>query len=219
MIHQASKRKFEIIGKWVEKGNKVLVLGCGEGELINYLQEKVGVSVYGLDIDEKKVFRAISKGLSVIQGDINIDLEDYPEKSFDFIIAHDIIQIMNKPDEIIRKLLKLANNVIISFPNFAFINIRLRILFSGRMPKTKILPYEWYDTPNIHLFTIKDFKIFCKSENIRIIGEHYTGFGKKTIPSWLIPNFFAEFSYFKLIKISQAADKHICIHKVKKLQV
>ena len=191
-------KKFEIIGKWIKHGSRVLVLGCGEGDLINYLQEKAGARVFGLDIDEKKVFGAISKGLSVIQGDINRDLDDYPEKSFDYIIAHDIIQIMDKPDEIIRKLLKLSDNVIISFPNFAYINIRLGILFSGRMPKTSVLPYEWYDTPNIHLFTIKDFKIFCRKENIKIAGEHYTGLGKKTIPACVKPNLLAEFSYFRL---------------------
>ena len=191
-------KKFEIIGKWIKHGSRVLVLGCGEGDLINYLQEKAGARVFGLDIDEKKVFGAISKGLSVIQGDINRDLDDYPEKSFDYIIAHDIIQIMDKPDEIIKKLLKLSDNVIISFPNFAYINIRLGILFSGRMPKTSVLPYEWYDTPNIHLFTIKDFKIFCRKENIKIAGEHYTGLGKKTIPACMIPNLLAEFSYFRL---------------------
>ncbi len=191
-------KKFEIIGKWIEYDSRVLVLGCGEGELIDYLQEKAEAKVYGLDVDEKKVYGAISKGLSVIQGDINCDLDDYPEKSFDFIIAHDIIQIMDKPDEIIRKLLKLSDNVIISFPNFAYINIRLRILFSGRMPKTSVLPYEWYDTPNIHLFTIKDFKIFCRKENIKITGEHFTGLGKKTIPACMIPNLLAEFSYFRL---------------------
>lgn len=191
-------KKFEIIGKWIKYGSRVLVLGCGEGDLINYLQEKAGARVFGLDIDEKKVFGAISKGLSVIQGDINRDLDDYPEKSFDYIIAHDIIQIMDKPDEIIRKLLELSDNVIISFPNFAYINIRLGILFSGRMPKTSVLPYEWYDTPNIHLFTIKDFKIFCRKENIKITGEHFTGLGKKTIPACMIPNLLAEFSYFRL---------------------
>jgi len=191
-------KKFEIIGKWIKHGSRVLVLGCGEGDLINYLQEKAGARVFGLDIDEKKVFGAISKGLSVIQGDINRDLDDYPEKSFDYIIAHDIIQIMDKPDEIIKKLLKLSDNVIISFPNFAYINIRLGILFSGRMPKTSVLPYEWYDTPNIHLFTIKDFKIFCHKENIKIAGEHYTGLGKKTIPACVKPNLLAEFSYFRL---------------------
>jgi methionine biosynthesis protein MetW len=191
-------KKFEVIGKWIKHGSKVLVLGCGEGELINYLQKKSDARVFGLDIDEKKVFEAISKGLSVIQGDINCDLDDYSEKSFDHIIAHDIIQIMDKPDEIIRKLLKLSDNVIISFPNFAYIKIRLGVLFSGRMPKTSVLPYEWYDTPNIHLFTIRDFKVFCRNENIKITGEHYTGIGKKTIPVCMIPNLLAEFSYFRL---------------------
>lgn len=198
MTSQVKIKKFEIIEKWIKPGSKVLVLGCGEGELIEHLRQKIGGEVYGLDMDEKKVFSAISRGLSVIQGDINTDLEDYPPKFFDFVVAHDIIQVMDKPDEIIRKLLTLSNSVIISFPNFAYINIRLRILFSGRMPKTSILPYEWYDTPNIHLFTVKDFKIFCRKEKIKIVSEHFTGFGKKTVPACLLPNLLAEFSYFGL---------------------
>ncbi len=154
-------KKLDVLKNWVKEGSKTLVLGCGNGEILNILINEKKVKGFGIDIDEEKVFQAISHGLSVIQGDINTELSDYPEKSFDYVVAHDIIQIMNKPNQTIKQCLKIGNKVIVSFPNFAYLKIRLTILLSGRMPKTKILPYEWYDTPNIHLFTIKDFKEFC----------------------------------------------------------
>ena len=107
---------------------------------------------------------------------------------------------MTKPDITIKQILGLSDKVIISFPNFAYIKIRLGILFTGRMPKTKILPYEWYGSPNIHLFTIKDFKEFCKKEKITIIDECYTGLNKKSIPKIFFSNLFSEFAYFLLKK-------------------
>jgi methionine biosynthesis protein MetW len=193
-------KKLGIINNWVKEGSKVLFLGCGSGEIIKALHSTNKIKGFGIDIDGKKVCEAISSGLSVAQGDINKDLMDYPKKSFDYIIAHDIIQIMEKPAVTIRQILELSDKVIISFPNFAFINIRLGILFRGRMPKTRILPYEWYDTPNIHLFTIKDFKDFCWKEKIKILDENFTGFGKRAVPKVLLPNLFSEFAYFLLKK-------------------
>jgi len=189
-------KSFEIIGNWVEEESKILVLGCGNGELLKELQIRKKAKGSGIDIDEKKVFEAISNGLSVIQGDINDELSDYPKKFFNYVIAHDVIQIMNKPDLIIKQIVELGDKVIISFPNFAYFMIRFSILFSGRMPKTEIIPYEWYDTPNIHLFTIKDFREFCRKEHLNILDEYYTGFSKRAIPKLLRPNFLAEFAYF-----------------------
>jgi len=193
-------KRLGIIQNWVAEGSKILFLGCGSGEIIKSLQESNKIRGFGIDIDESKVYEAISRGMSVSQGDINSDLTDYPRKSFDYVIAHDIIQIMTKPAVIIKQVLELSDKIIISFPNFAYIKIRFGILFSGKMPKTKILPYEWYDTPNIHLFTIKDFTEFCKNQDIKIIDKNFTGFNKKSIPQFLMPNLFAEFAYFLLSK-------------------
>lgn len=191
-------RRFEIINNWIDKNSKVLILGCGNGDFLVELNSTRKTKSQGIDIDSEKVYEAISRGLSVIQGDINTDLADYPENSFDYIIAHDVIQIMEKPDRVIKQIIRLGRNVIISFPNFAYLPIRLTIFFSGRMPKTKVLPYEWFDTPNIHLFTIKDFKDFCKKENIIIHRQHYTGVGKRNIPCCASPNLFSEFAYFMI---------------------
>ncbi len=189
-------KKTDFISNWVNKGSRVLVLGCGSGEILKELKKARNIIGSGIDIDEQRVYEAISEGLSVIQGDINTDLADWPRKSFDYVVAHDIVQIMNKPDIILKQMVGLGGRVIISFPNFAYSFIRLNILFSGRMPKTKILPYEWYDTPNIHLFTIKDFKEFCKKEGLLIHDQKFMGMGKHNIPKLLKPNFFAEFAYF-----------------------
>ena len=191
-------RRFEIINNWIDKNSKVLILGCGNGDFLVELNSTRKTKSQGIDIDSEKVYEAISRGLSVIQGDINTDLADYPENSFDYIIAHDVIQIMEKPDRVIKQIIRLGRNVIISFPNFAYLPIRLTIFFSGRMPKTKVLPYEWFDSPNIHLFTIKDFKDFCKKENIIIQRQHYTGVGKRNIPRCASPNLFSEFAYFMI---------------------
>lgn len=189
-------KKLGIIKDWIKEGSKILVLGSGEGEILKILGSEKKTHGFGIDIDEVKVCRAISNGLSVIQGDINSDLADYPKKSFDYVIAHDIIQIMNNPDKTLKKCLEIGNKVIVSFPNFAYIKIRFHIMVSGRMPKTKLLPYEWYNTPNIHLFTIKDFRELCAKEKIKIISERFSGFGKKEIPALFAPNIFAEFAYF-----------------------
>jgi len=193
-------RKIEIIDKWIEEGSKILVPGCGKGEIIKSLGHSKKTKGLGIDIDEAKVYEAITAGLSILQGDINNDLSDYPDKAFDYVIAHDIVQIMTRPDEVIRQMLRIGNKVIISFPNFAYAKIRFTILFSGRMPKTKLLPYEWYDTPNIHLFTIKDFMDFCRKEKINIEKQFFTGIAKKIIPQAAVPNFLAEFSYFLISK-------------------
>ncbi len=189
-------KKHKVISNWVKPYSKVLILGCGNGELLKFLQENNNVEAHGLDIDSEKVSEAISTGLSVIQGDINTDLIDYPDKSFDYIVAHDILQIMEKPDNVLKQIIRIADKSIISFPNFAYFLIRLSILFSGRMPKTKLLPYEWYDSPNIHLFTVKDFINFCSKQNFKIIDKFFTGLGRRKIPTYLLPNFFAEFAYF-----------------------
>jgi methionine biosynthesis protein MetW len=191
-------KKIKIISGLLEEGSRVLVLGCGNGQIIKDLKDLKKIKGFGLDIDEKKVYEAISNGVSVIQGDINSDLLDYPKKSFDYVIAHDVLQITKRPDMTLAQMLDVGKKAIISFPNFAYIKIRLNIFFKGKMPKSTILPYEWYETPNIHLFTASDFKELCIRKKIKIIEEIHSGLGKKNIPHFFAPNLLAEFSYFLL---------------------
>jgi methionine biosynthesis protein MetW len=193
-------KKIRIISSLLESKSRVLVLGCGNGQIIKDLKELKDIKGFGLDIDEKKVFEAISNGVSVIQGDINSDLLDYPEASFDYVIAHDVLQITKRPDKTLEQMLAIGKKAIVSFPNFAYFKIRLHIFFRGEMPKSGILPYEWYETPNIHLFTSNDFKSLCSKKNVKILKEIHSGIGKKDIPAFLCPNLFAEFSYFLLVR-------------------
>jgi methionine biosynthesis protein MetW len=130
-------KKLDAIKNWIKEGSKILVLGCGSGELLNVLIKENKVKGFGIDIDEKKVFQAISQGLSVIQGDFNTDLSDYPEKSFDYVVAHDVIQITNKPNQTLKQCLKIGNKVIVSFPNFAYLKIRLTRILKNFVQKKK----------------------------------------------------------------------------------
>ncbi len=185
--------------EWIENNSKVLVLGCGSGEIQQELISHRKASCFGLDISETKVLASISKGLSVIQGDINKDLDDYPPAFFDYVLADDILQLTHEPKKVIRDILTIGKKAIVSFPNFAYIKIRLSILFTGKMPKTEILPYDWYETPNIHLFTVKDFLQFCRDEKIHVLDYIYTvSQGKRTVN--FAPNLTSEFAYFLLEK-------------------
>jgi len=188
---------YRIIESWTRKGSRVLVLACGEGEIIKRLEAvKKDTVLQGIDIDEKKVAKAISSGLSVVQGDINKDIFDYQDKSFDLVIADDILQLTDYPDRVLLQLLKIGKKVMVSFPNFAYLKIRLTILLLGRMPKTDILPYDWYDTPNIHLFTVRDFKDFCIKNTIKILMSRFIG--AKGFNTRISPNLTAKFAYFLL---------------------
>ncbi|MGM0365501.1 MAG: methionine biosynthesis protein MetW [Actinomycetota bacterium] len=188
-----------VFSKWIDKNSRVLVLGCGSGEIQQELINTRKASCFGLDISEQKVLASISKGLSVIQGDINKDLNDYPPASFDYVLADDILQLTHEPKKVIRDILTIGKKAMVSFPNFAYIKIRLSILFTGKMPKTEILPYDWYETPNIHLFTVKDFHEFCQAENIKILDRVYTvSQGRKTVS--FAPNLTSEFAYFLIKK-------------------
>lgn len=188
-----------IFTKWIDSKSRVLVLGCGSGEIQQELINTKEANCFGLDISEKKVLASISKGLSVIQGDINKDLNDYPPSFFDFVLADDILQLTIEPKKVINHILTIGKKAMVSFPNFAYFKIRLSILFEGRMPRTKILPYSWYESPNIHLFTVKDFRDFCQAENIKILDHIYaTGRNKKAVN--FAPNLTAEFAYFLITR-------------------
>lgn len=157
------------IASWVEPGSKILDLGCGEGELLTYLQEKRSVLATGIEKDESKVAQCIEKGLSVLQGDINVEIQDYPDQSFDYVILSRTLQQVYAPDELIRSLLRVGKKGIVSFPNFSYWRVRLQLLSSGYAPVTKQLPYEWYDTPNIRVITLRDFMKFSRDVGFRIL--------------------------------------------------
>jgi len=161
----------QIIASWIKEGSKVLDLGCGEGDLLHMLKAEKGVSGTGIECNESKVARCIERGLSVLQGDINEEIQDYPDKSFDYVIVSQTLQQVYRPDELIHPLLRIGRGVIVSFPNFGHWRIGLQVLLSGYAPVTKQLPYQWYNTPNIRVITIRDFRKFSREVGFCILRE------------------------------------------------
>ena len=149
----------------------MLDLGCGNGDLLFYLKQDKQVRGTGIELSESKVARCIERGLTVLQGDFQEEVHDYPDLSFDFVILSQTLQQIMEPKELIPELLRIGKRVIVSFPNFGHWLIRMQILFTGHAPITDQLPYEWYDTPNIRVITIKDFKRFLRMTGVRLARE------------------------------------------------
>lgn len=161
----------QIVASWIEPGSKVLDLGCGEGDLLYYLKKHKQVDGAGIERVEAKVAKCIGKGLSVLQGDINKEILDYPDDTFDYVILSQTLQQVYEPDNLIQSLLRIGKKGIVSFPNFSHWGVRLQLLATGYAPITRQLPYEWYDTPNIRVITIKDFGKFSREVGFKILQE------------------------------------------------
>lgn len=169
---------YSVITENVESGSKVLDLGCGEGNLLKMLVEKKNCQGTGVDINQNNVIEAIQKGLSVVQGDIDKGLSEFVENEYDYVILNQTLQSTEKPDFVVEEMLRVGKKVVVSFPNFGYWRVRCYLFFKGKMPKSKMLPYAWYDTPNIHLLTVNDFFEFCKDRNIKITKQVYIKRGK-----------------------------------------
>ena len=162
------KQEFKIIADNIENNTRVLDVGCGDGVLIEYLKQEKNVDVRGLEISKDKVQICISKGLTVIEGNAEIDLKQFPNNSFDYVVLSQTLQAFLNPEIVINELLRVGKRAIVTIPNFGFWKVRLHLLFKGTMPVTKALPDEWYNTPNLHMCTIKDFVKFSKTMNFKI---------------------------------------------------
>jgi methionine biosynthesis protein MetW len=158
-----------LIESWIEYGSKVIGLGCGEGDLLYSLKTRKNVKERGIEQSEAGVSACIEKGLSVIQGDINTELDDYPDDCFDYVILSQTLQQVYQPAELIRSMLRIGRRAVVSFPNFGYWRIRMQLLMSGYVPVTEQLPYHWYNTPNIRVLTLKDFHRFSKEAGFRIL--------------------------------------------------
>lgn len=161
----------QVIASWIEPGSRVLDLGCGNGDLLAYLKKYKQVNGTGIEYAEEKVARCIERGLTVLQGDFRKEVCDYPEGRFDVIVLSQTLQQIQDPKELLIDLLWIGKRVIVSFPNFAHWSARLQILLTGMAPVTDQLPYEWYDTPNIRVISIKDFKRFLRMFGVRTVRE------------------------------------------------
>jgi methionine biosynthesis protein MetW len=167
----AIRYDLQVVAGWVPHGARVLGLGCGEGDLLAYLKRFKQVRCTGIEIDEGRVAACIEKGLSVLQGDINTEVLDYPDESFDVVILAQTLQQIYTPDQLIHQMLRIGKRCVVSFPNFSHWRVRLQLLTKGRAPVTKQLPYQWYDTPNIRVIALKDFRRFARQVGFRIFKE------------------------------------------------
>lgn len=161
------KNEFKIISNLLPPNSRVLDVGCGDGTLIEALIKK-NIDARGIELGEENVKKCILKGLSVIEGDAETELNQFPDKAFDFVILSQTLQAFYRPENVLEQLLRIGHRVIISIPNFGYWQIRAKLLFTGTMPITKSLPYSWYDTPNLHMCSIKDFYKFCEKKKIKI---------------------------------------------------
>jgi|TARA_B100000945_G_scaffold282471_1_gene250892 methionine biosynthesis protein MetW len=165
----ASIRKdWKLIETLIQENRKILDIGCGDGKLMEQLENNLNSITHGIELNRELALDAIARGFNVIHGDAENDLSQYSNRSFDYVILSQTLQAMMKPKEILSELLRIGSKAIVSFPNFGHWKIRFQLLISGRMPVTESLPYTWYDTPNIHFFTIKDFLKLCHDMNIVI---------------------------------------------------
>lgn len=165
----------KVIFEVIEKNSRVLDLGCGDGDLLSLLEKGKQVKGQGVEVDNKAIYKCIEKGLTVFHGDIDSGLVGYPDKSFDYVILNQTMQEAKKAELVLQEALRVGKKVIVGFPNFASLKARITIFFFGRTPITKSLPYRWYNTPNLHFLTIKDFKDFCWEKNITIEKVFYLG--------------------------------------------
>ena len=165
---------YSIILEIIEDNSRILDLGCGDGTLLKLLKQKKNIKAQGIEINQDEVIKCLSKGLSVIQGNIDEGLKQFQDKSYDYVILNQTLQSTLKPEFVIDEMLRVGKKCIVSFPNFAYWKVRLNYLLKGQMPKSKVLPFEWYNTPNIHLLTIKDFFEYANKHNFKILDGIYT---------------------------------------------
>lgn len=190
----------EHIAQLVEPGARVLDLGCGSGELLKWLQKTKQCYPQGVEISEECIRRCIEKGLPVYHGDLDEGLADFEDQAIDYVILTNVIQVLHKPDFLVREAARVGKKVIVSFPNFANWRARVQLALTGRMPRTKQLPYEWYNSPNIHLTTIKDFRDLARGEGLEVTRsvflKHTADGSYRAVSFW--PNLFAEQAIFLL---------------------
>ena len=193
------KNEFQVIAELIEKDKKVLDVGCGDGILMEFLKNNKNTNIRGLEISKSKVQECIAKGLTVIEGNAEKDLKQFPDKSFEYVVLSQTLQAFYNPDKVLKELLRIGKSVIVSIPNFGYWKVRTSLLFFGKMPVTKTLPNSWYNTPNLHMCSIKDLFHFCAEKNIEIkkaIGINGDKTSKIKKGNLEIKNFFSKLGIF-----------------------
>ena len=191
---------YSLITQIIEENSKVLDLGCGDGTLLKMLIDQKHIEGKGIEINQDSVINSIENGVCTIQGDIDEGLVQFSDKEYDYVVLNRTVQATEKPDFVIKEMLRVGKKVIVSFPNFGYWKVRLYLLLNGKMPVSKMLPFEWYNTPNIHLLTIRDFFEFAKKNNIKILKSIYVNHAQVRRDKLLrlMPNLLAEEAVFVL---------------------
>ena len=191
----------EVIKNWIDSGSKVLDLGCGNGEILNILSKELEATVLGVEINQNDINQCIQSGLNVIQQNIDEGLDNFGDESFDMVIMSQTIQVLKQPKQALEEVTRIGSRSIVTIPNFGYWSTRLSLLFSGKMPVTGSLPNNWYNTPNIHLCTIKDFEILCEQSGINILEKRFfNSNGGESVLAKVLPNIFAATAMYKISK-------------------
>lgn len=188
-----------LISQWIKPNSHILDLGCGDGFLLNHLSQERNISGYGLEIDAKNIVSCIKAGVNVIQTDLNAGLSEFDNQSFDYVIMTQTLQAIARPDLLIEEMLRVGKEGIVTFPNFGHWKTRVYLGLGGRMPITRSLPSQWYDTPNIHLCTIKDFERLCSRKKIQILRRAVVNVDhQQTLIIRSMPNLFGEIALYQI---------------------
>lgn len=197
--HDGLRDDLTLISNWITPGARVLDLGCGDGALLAYLQHTKQVSGYGLEIDPDNLIACVAAGVNVLQLDLDAGLEQFEDKSFDFVIMSSALQEVRRPDEMMDEMLRIGRESIVTFPNFGHWKPRLSLGLSGLMPVSGALPNRWYDTPNIHLCTVRDFEALCRLKRVEIVQRHVVNHAhRSTLGMRTFPNLLGEIALYQL---------------------
>ena len=191
----------DYIERWITNGSHVLDLGCGDGSLLALLRQRKQVTGYGMEIDTQNILACVRQGVDVIHQDLNEGLDDIDDQSFDTVIMTQSLQQTHKPDRIVEDMLRIGKQAIVTFPNFGHWTVRSYLALHGRMPVSENLPYTWYDTPNIHFFTFRDFEVLCRERNIKILER--TVVDRNHQANWkisLMPNLMGEIALYHITR-------------------
>lgn len=194
---QTERIDYRIILTLVEPKTRVLDMGCGDGELLYLLNKNLETRSQGIEIDHDQIMQCVERGINVLLGDLDSGLTDFKDNSFDYVILNNALQELRYPDDVIRDALRVGRKLIVGFPNFAYYKARLQFFLSGRTPVTPSLPFAWYESPNLHLLTINDFKDYCRQRGFRILSERYVRNQKEI---HFRPNLLAQWGIFLITR-------------------